>query len=88
VFERCFTGYPYQAQILGVDAPDLYVRQNPSPNAYTLAINGKKPFVVVHTSLIELLTPAELQVSQNSRDAKNSLFPAHISGRFAPALQT
>lgn len=49
------------AQILGVDAPDLYVRQNPSPNAYTLAINGKKPFVVVHTSLIELLTPAELQ---------------------------
>jgi len=37
------------------------VRQSPTPNAYTLAINGKRPFVVVHTSLIELLTPAELQ---------------------------
>jgi len=49
------------AEIIGVEAPDVYVKQNPSPNAYTLAINGKKPFVVVHTSLIELLTPAELQ---------------------------
>lgn len=49
------------ADILGIKAPDLYVRQSPTPNAYTLAINGKKPFVVVHTALIELLTPAELQ---------------------------
>lgn len=49
------------AEILNVEPPDLYVRQNPSPNAYTLAINGKKPFVVVHTSLIELLTRKELQ---------------------------
>lgn len=49
------------AQILGVDAPDVYVRQNPVPNAYTLAINGKKPFIVVHTALMELLTPEELQ---------------------------
>ena len=43
-------------------SPDLYIRQNPVPNAYTLAINGKKPFVVVHTSLVELLTRKELQV--------------------------
>lgn len=50
------------AQILNVDAPDLYVRQSPVPNAYTLAISGKRPFVVVHTSLVELLTRAELQV--------------------------
>ncbi|KAL8139964.1 hypothetical protein V2J09_005985 [Rumex salicifolius] len=49
------------AEILNVEAPDLYVRQNPSPNAYTLAISGKKPFVVIHTSLIELLTQRELQ---------------------------
>lgn len=49
------------ADVLGIQAPDLYVRQSPQPNAYTLAINGKKPFVVVHTSLVELLTPAELQ---------------------------
>ncbi|XP_020414674.1 uncharacterized protein LOC18782187 isoform X2 [Prunus persica] len=49
------------AEILNIDAPDLYVRQSPVPNAYTLAISGKKPFVVVHTSLVELLTREELQ---------------------------
>lgn len=51
------------AKVLNVEAPDLYVRQNPVPNAYTLAISGKKPFVVVHTGLVELLTEKELQVS-------------------------
>lgn len=50
------------AEILNLDAPDLYIRQSPTPNAYTLAISGKKPFVVVHTSLVELLTRKELQV--------------------------
>ncbi|KAF8390640.1 hypothetical protein HHK36_025167 [Tetracentron sinense] len=49
------------ANILNIEAPDLYVRQNPVPNAYTLAISGKRPFVVVHTSLVELLTRKELQ---------------------------
>ncbi|KAK6928530.1 Peptidase M48, partial [Dillenia turbinata] len=49
------------AQILNIEAPDLYVRQSPVPNAYTLAISGKKPFVVIHTSLVELLTRKELQ---------------------------
>ncbi|KAF3337482.1 Protease HtpX [Carex littledalei] len=49
------------AKILNTEAPDLYVRQNPIPNAYTLAISGKKPFIVVHTSLVELLSRKELQ---------------------------
>ncbi|KAL5973054.1 Plastoglobule-localized metallopeptidase 48, chloroplastic [Asimina triloba] len=49
------------AKILNIEPPDLYVRQNPVPNAYTLAINGRKPFVVIHTSLVELLTRKELQ---------------------------
>ncbi|KAK3247581.1 plastoglobule-localized metallopeptidase [Cymbomonas tetramitiformis] len=49
------------AEILDLDPPDLYIRQDPRPNAYTLAIDGKKPFVVVHTSLVDLLTEAELQ---------------------------
>ncbi|GAB2283960.1 Plastoglobule-localized metallopeptidase 48, chloroplastic [Dionaea muscipula] len=49
------------AEILNVEPPDLYVRQSPVPNAYTLAISGNRPFVVVHTSLIELLTRRELQ---------------------------
>jgi Zn-dependent protease with chaperone function len=35
--------------------------QNPVPNAYTLAIAGRKPFIVVHTALLELLSPAEVQ---------------------------
>ncbi|CAA6659925.1 unnamed protein product [Spirodela intermedia] len=48
-------------KILNVEAPDLYIRQNPVPNAYTLAISGRKPFIVVHTSLVELLTRKELQ---------------------------
>ncbi|XP_051121012.1 plastoglobule-localized metallopeptidase 48, chloroplastic [Andrographis paniculata] len=49
------------ANMLSVGAPDLYLRQSPVPNAYTLAINGKKPFIVVHTSLVELLSRKELQ---------------------------
>lgn len=50
------------AEILNTEPPDLYIRQNPVPNAYTLAIRGKRPFVVVHTSLVELLSRKELQV--------------------------
>lgn len=53
------------AKVLDTEAPDLYVRQNPVPNAYTLAISGRKPFIVVHTSLVELLTRRELQVSSS-----------------------
>ncbi len=46
---------------LDIDPPQLYVRQHPAPNAYTFAMRGKQPFVVVHTSLIDLLTPEETQ---------------------------
>jgi Zn-dependent protease with chaperone function len=35
--------------------------QNAFPNAYTLAIAGKQPFVMLNTSLLELLDEAELQ---------------------------
>ena len=52
------------AQILQIEPPELYVRQNPVPNAYTLAIAGRQPFIVIHTALLELLTPRELQVRQ------------------------
>ena len=48
-------------QILDIDPPQLYVRQHPAPNAYTFAMRGKQPFVVIHTSLIEILTPEEMQ---------------------------
>lgn len=42
--------------------PDLYVRQSPHPNAYTLAVNGKRPLIVCTTALVELLTADELKV--------------------------
>lgn len=48
-------------QTLDLDIPQLYIKQHPVPNAYTFAIRGKRPFIVVHTALIELLEPAELQ---------------------------
>jgi Zn-dependent protease with chaperone function len=48
-------------RVLDLEPPQLYVRQHPVPNAYTFAMRGKQPFVVVHTSLIELLTPEEIQ---------------------------
>ncbi len=44
-------------------ADDSVVVQNPVPNAYTLAIGGRKPFIVVHTALLELLEPLEVQVN-------------------------
>ena len=48
-------------QILDLEPPQLYVRQHPVPNAYTFAMRGKQPFIVIHTSLIELLSPDETQ---------------------------
>ncbi|NJN73052.1 MAG: M48 family metallopeptidase [Limnothrix sp. RL_2_0] len=47
--------------ILDLEPPDLYIQQNPVPNAYTFAMRGEKPFMVIHTSLVEMLTEAELQ---------------------------
>lgn len=48
-------------RILDLEPPEMYIQQNPVPNAYTFAMRGKKPFIVLHTSLIEMLTPAEIQ---------------------------
>ncbi|QIZ70844.1 M48 family metallopeptidase [Oxynema aestuarii] len=48
-------------QVLDLELPQMYVRQHPIPNAYTFAMRGKQPFLVLHTSLIELLEPAEIQ---------------------------
>ncbi|NDJ19523.1 M48 family metallopeptidase [Myxacorys almedinensis] len=48
-------------RVLDLEPPQLYVRQHPVPNAYTFAMRGKRPFIVMHTSLIELLTPEEVQ---------------------------
>lgn len=47
--------------VLDVPVPNIYVRVHPTPNAYTLAFQGTNPFIVIHSALIELLTPKELQ---------------------------
>ncbi|MDP8962971.1 MAG: M48 family metallopeptidase [Cyanobacteriota bacterium] len=48
-------------ETLDLEPPQLYVQQHPVPNAYTFAMRGKQPFIVMHTSLIEILTPEEIQ---------------------------
>ena len=46
---------------LDLEPPQLYIRQHPVPNAYTFAMRGKQPFIVIHTSLLELLNSEEIQ---------------------------
>ncbi|MEQ9671887.1 M48 family metallopeptidase [Coleofasciculus sp. G2-EDA-02] len=46
---------------LDLETPQLYVQQHPVPNAYTFAMRGKQPFIVLHTALIDMLTPEEIQ---------------------------
>lgn len=48
-------------EILDLEVPQLYIQQNPVPNAYTLAMRGEKPFIVIHTALLDLLNPQEIQ---------------------------
>lgn len=48
-------------KILDMEEPEIYIKQNPVPNAYTLAIRGRKPFIVLHSSIVELLSEQELQ---------------------------
>ena len=55
----------------------MYPMQNPVPNAYTLAIGGRKPFIVVHTALLELLEPLEVQVGHSCYLNK----PCNTTGR-------
>jgi Zn-dependent protease with chaperone function len=43
---------------LGVEAPDLYIQQNPIVNAFTGGV--EKPVIVLHSSLIERLTDEEV----------------------------
>ncbi len=46
---------------LDLEPPEVYVRQHPMPNAYTFAMRGRRPFIVLHTSLVDLLEPQEVQ---------------------------
>lgn len=46
---------------LDISVPDVFVKSDPRPNAYTLAFQGKRPFIVLHTSLIDLMTLEEVK---------------------------
>jgi Zn-dependent protease with chaperone function len=51
-------------RILDLEAvPELYVRQSPVANAYTMAVvsDDRRPFIVVNSCLLDLLTPAEVR---------------------------
>ena len=41
--------------------PELFVKSDPRPNAYTLALRGGAPFVVVTSALVDGFSPAETQ---------------------------
>lgn len=47
--------------VLDIPVPQVYIRQNPTPNAYTLAVQSDKAFIVIHTALVDLLSADELQ---------------------------
>lgn len=48
-------------EVLDIAEPQLYVKQHPVPNAYTFAVPDERAFIVIHTSLLELLTDEEVQ---------------------------
>ena len=49
------------AKRLGIGSPNIYVLHNQSINAYTYASDTVTPTIVVHSGLIERMTPGELK---------------------------
>ncbi len=63
--------------------------QHPVPNAMTLAVRSRKPFIVVHTALIELLTPRELQsVLAHELGHLQAPLPPPLAGPTPPCRHT
>ena len=50
------------ARRLGIGIPKVYVKYDPYLNASAYAFDDAEPIIVVHTSLIEAMTPGELKV--------------------------
>lgn len=48
------------SMILDTPVPDVYVKQSSTPNAYTLAFKGRKPYIVITTGLLDLLSDDEI----------------------------
>jgi Zn-dependent protease with chaperone function len=49
------------AERLGIAVPQIFVVQDPQPNAFTLAAGQVDQIIVLHSSLVEMLGPRELQ---------------------------
>jgi len=49
------------AERLGIGVPQVYILYNPVINAYTLATEESGDMIVIHSSLVEACTPAELK---------------------------
>ena len=66
------------ARVLGLErTPEVYVRQSPTPNAQACALGGRAPFIVLHTSLLELLDDDELTavLATNARTSAAARLP-------------
>ncbi len=49
------------ARILGIGIPNIYIVNDQSLNAYTIATDDVEPLIVVHSGLFERFTPGELR---------------------------
>lgn len=81
---KCSTSFWHgSSRSAACDSASLLL-QNAFPNAYTLAIAGKQPFIMLNTGLLELLTPEELQgviahevSSRRSMSCMEVMLPSH-----------
>lgn len=50
------------AAVLGLSRPpQLYIKQDPTLNAFTLAVAWKRPMVVLHSALLDVLDDDEIK---------------------------
>lgn len=49
------------ARTLGIGIPNVFIENNPTMNAFTCAMDDIEPMVVVHSGLMERMTPGELK---------------------------
>jgi Zn-dependent protease with chaperone function len=60
-FETIYAAGEACARRLGIGIPQIFVVGGMAPNAFTIATDDVAPIVVLTSSLVELLEPAELQ---------------------------
>jgi len=58
MFPRLHRSLTWACKILDVPEPEMYVKVNPVPNAFTFG--HTKPFITVHSGLIDMLSDEEL----------------------------